>query len=101
MNDYIVEEYTFEALCLKNGGPQISTLAYVVGLVDSPEHEARNPDTARYGILYLLSEAEENMQTPEGLLDWQRQVLTKKYLPQTPVMFMRRWSPIMAMLTKG
>ena len=101
MSNYNPDEYTFEALCLKNVGPKINTLAYVVGLVDSPTHKAGNPENARYDILYLLSEGEEEMRGPEDLMDWQGEVLPSNYFPQTPVLFVQRWSPIAAMLKQG
>jgi len=104
MSDYNVDDFTFEALCLPIIGDKINTLAYVVGLVDSVTHPAGDPDTARYNILYSLSDAEEHMETPEDLLDWQadmEKILPQNYLPQTPVMFVQRWSPIIAMIEKG
>lgn len=101
MSNYDLKEYTFEALCLQNKGPKIKTLAYTVGLVDSEKHIAADPDKARYNVLYQLSEAEENMPSPEDLLDWQSQVLPTGYFPQTPVMFVQLWSPIYALLEKG
>src|SRR5882672_3428726 len=80
MSDYNVDDFTFEALCLPIIGDKINTLAYVVGLVDSVTHPAGDPDTARYNILYSLSDAEEHMETPEDLLDWQADM--EKILPQ-------------------
>jgi hypothetical protein len=101
MKDYNVDDFTFEALCLENIGPKIDTLAYLVGLVDSVKHPAGNPDTARYKILYPISEGEHHMETPEDLVDWSAQILLENYLPQTPVMFVQRWSPIIAMIENG
>jgi hypothetical protein len=101
MNDYNIADFTFEALCLHNKGPKIDTLAYLVGLVNSVKHPAGNPDIARYKILYPLSEGEHHMETPEDLLDWSAQILVENYFPQTPVMFVQRWSPIVAMIEKG
>jgi hypothetical protein len=97
MKNYIAEEYTFEAL----GGPKARTLAYLVGLVNSEEHVARKPGTARYDILYPLSEVGGQPVSPKELLAMQAEILPENYLPQTPVMFVRRWSPVVAMLQKG
>jgi hypothetical protein len=101
VKDFNIGEYTFEALCLKNVGPKIETLAYVVGLVDSEQHVAGIPDTARHKILYPLSECEVHVARAKDILKMQAQFLPSNYLPQTPVMFVRRWSPITSMLNKG
>jgi hypothetical protein len=101
MSSYRFEDYTFEALCLDNGSPVIDTLAYVVGLVDSENHAAANPDTARYDILCPLSECEGYVDSGREILGMQAEFLPANYWPQTPVIFARRWSPITAMLEKG
>jgi len=102
MSNYDINEFTFEALCLENRGIHIDTLAYVVGLVDSEKHVAGDPKIARYDIFYPLSHAEGYMETPEDLLDWQAGFKSyQNYFPQTPVMFVQRWSPILAMIEKG
>lgn len=98
MSSYRFEDYTFEALCLNNPG---STLAYVVGLVDSENHAAANPDTARHEILYPLSEGEGYVDRASEILGMQAEFLPANYWPQTPVMFARRSSPIIAMLERG
>jgi len=72
-----------------------------VGLVDSAENEAANPKKARHKVLYPLSEGESQVARPSDLIQMQRAFLPKGYFPQTPVMFVRRWSPIAAMLEKG
>jgi hypothetical protein len=101
MKEYIVEEYTFEALCLHTVSEEVDTLAYLIGLVDSEKHVAGNPFKARYDILYPLSEGEGQVVSPEDLVGMQAEFLPSNYLPQTPVMFARRWSPITALLEKG
>lgn len=101
MKDFNIEEYTFEALCLKNVSPKIETLAYVIGLVDSEQHVAGIPDAARHKILYPLSECEVHVAKARDILKMQVEFLPSNYLPQTPVMFVRRWSPITSMLNRG
>ena len=101
MNDYNVNDFTFEALCLTDIGPKNNTLAYLVGLVDSTKHPAGDPKTARSKMLYHLSEGEDQVESPEDLEDMSAGVLPQNYLPQTPVMFVQRWSPIIAMIENG
>lgn len=101
MNDYVASDYTFDALCLKNKSPVIDTLAYVIGLVDSEKHGAGDPGTGRHKILYPLSEGEGQVSSPKELLRMQAEFLPPNYLPQTPVMFVRRWSPITSILHLG
>jgi len=101
MSIYNANDYSFEALCLKNIGGKINTLAYLVGLVDSASHKAGNPEIARYDILYPLSEGEAQAASSKDLLGIQAEFLPQNYLPQTPVMFVQRWSPILAMLKSG
>lgn len=98
---YNIDDYSFEALCLSNAGPKIRTLGYLVGLVDSEKHVCENPDTARYDILYPLFEGEKWMESPKELVSWQKGILPRGYFPQTPIMFVQRWSPIQAMLKNG
>ncbi len=100
MDDYNINDFTFDALCLHDKGPEINTLAYLIGLVDSEKHVAGDPFKARR-ILYQLSEAEEQIEDAGDLLGWQAEVLPKNYFPQTPMMLVQRWSPIVAMIEKG
>jgi hypothetical protein len=96
-----LEDYSFDALCGKNVGAKINTLAYLIGLVDSYRHPAGDPDTARYNILNPLSEAEVNVGKATDILKMQVEFLPINYLPLTPVMFVRKWSPVSFMLQKG
>ena len=41
------------------------------------------------------------MEGPDELTSWQAEILPPNYFPQTPVMFVQRWSPILAMLKHG
>ncbi len=100
MSNYNIEDYTFEGLCLL-GPSSVDTLAYLVGLVDSAENDAANPKKARHKVLYPLSEGESVVESPSDLIEMQSGFLPNGYYPQTPVMFVRRWSPIIAMLDKG
>src|SRR5262245_37165935 len=93
-------DYTHDALCLDNAGG-IETLAYLVALVDSQTHPAANPDIARYKVLYPLAEAEGHAKKARHLLSMQAEFLPNAYTPLTPVMFVKRWSPVYSMLERG
>lgn len=78
----------------------ITTLAYLVSLVESPEHEIANLKTAKF-VLELLFSIEEQVANASELLSLQEKNLPKAFFPQTPVMLARRWSPISALLEQG
>jgi hypothetical protein len=91
------DDFTFEAL---NGNSGQDSLAYLVGLVDSPENKASDPRTASHEILYRLYDMEEQqyIRSPADLLARQCSIIPAGYFPQTPVMVTRKWSPISAVL---
>jgi len=95
-------DYAYEGL---RGPPGPATsLAYLVGLVDSPDHGIADPLSAKR-ILGWLYEIEE--QAPSAALLVERQNLFAAryfpggYFPLTPCMLVTQWSPISAMLDRG
>lgn len=104
--NYKIEDYTFWGL-LNHGEPMetpVTTLAYVVGLVDKPQNVIANPENAKKVLAYLF-DVEEQIGTAQELLSRQEsfflRIETKEYYPQTPVMLTLRWSPISAILEHG
>ncbi len=100
MGDYDINDFTFDALCGNFKSPKIDTLAYLVGLVDLEIHVMADPKKAKH-VLYVLSEAEEQIEDADNLLGWQAEVHPKNYFPQTPMMLVKNWSPIVAVIEKG
>src|SRR5881409_3799841 len=101
MNREEIQKYTFEGLCTDPSSE--TSLAYLVALVDSPEHPVSDPHFATYQVLYSMYDVEEQetVRTPDDLLRAQKSFLPKGYFPQTPVMVTQQWSPISAMLEFG
>jgi hypothetical protein len=101
MNEKIAD-YTF--LGLLNKGIKIETpitsLAYLIALVDSSENEILNMKTAKFVLRYLF-DVEEQVKDPLELLSVMERNFPKSYFPQTPVMVTHKWSPISALLEKG
>src|ERR1700730_8357287 len=101
MNDINAAEYSFLGL-LNHGTPLHleTSLGYLVGLADSPDHKIVEPLPAKR-ILCWLSEVEEQSPGGSHLLERQQSFFSryfpKGYFPQTPVMAAKEWSPISAM----
>jgi len=99
---YKATDYTFWGLF--NNGEQvdtaISTLAYIIGLVDSPENAIADLKKAKYVLRYQF-DIEEQIHSAEELLSIQEKNFPKGFYPQTPVMLTIRWSPIAALLERG
>src|SRR6266404_4291069 len=97
-------EYTFLGLC--NHGQPIGTpdLAYLIGLVDSPNHKIVEPFSAKKILTWLFDE-EEQVSGAIELLSRQEKFFSRYFrggfYPQTPVMLTQAWSPIGAMLEHG
>lgn len=98
-----VENYTFWGL-FNNGvevDTPITTLAYLVALVEDPQSEILSLDKAKFVLRYLF-DAEEQVKSADDLLALQcSKDFPVGYSPQTPVMLTLRWSPISAMLGRG
>ncbi|SRR5258708_5535055 len=95
-------DYSFEGL---RGPPGVvSSLAYLVGLVDSPDHGIADPLPAKR-ILRWLYEIEEQAPNAAALLEQQNLFAARYfqggYFPLTPCMLATKWSPISAMLDLG
>lgn len=101
MSKYAIEDYSFDSLRGGNRGDKIETLAYLIGLVDSSSNSAGDLDTAQFRILLPLSEVESYAECASDLLKLQAGFLPENYFPLTPVMFVKRWSPISFMLQRG
>src|SRR5688572_7293536 len=105
MGKFRAADYTFSGLTgfESTGGPP-SYLAYLVGLVDAPDHEVADPGVAKR-ILPYLYEIEEQKLTAESLRDSESAFFSRlsaeRYFPQTPCMVTKAWSPIGAMLERG
>ena len=105
MSQYEIRDYTFLGIC-NHGKPleDVSSLAYLVGLVGSRDHEISNPVPAKRILAWLFDEEEQAKGANQLLLsqeDFFRRYFHGGYLPQTPVMLTQAWSPIAAMLEKG
>jgi hypothetical protein len=95
-------DYSFWGL-LSNGeriDTPITTLAYVVAIVDSPQNPAADLEKAQFILSYLF-EVEEQVSSAAELLVRQERSFPKGFHPQTPVMLTLRWSPIAALLDYG
>lgn len=101
MKEPVKSEYSF--LGLSNHGKPLellTTLSYLVALVDSKDHEIIKPDVA-VKILPWVFDAEEQLESGEALLSWQNECLPPGYYPQTPCMLVEKWSPISAVIDQG
>ncbi len=100
MSAHNIFDYTFLGLC-DRGKLQLlgGSLAYLVGLVPSANHEITDFKVAKT-TLRLLYDLEEQAEDAAALLEL-REVLSKDYNPQTPVMVTQAWSPVGAMLERG
>ncbi len=100
MSTYNLSDFTFSGLC-DHGKLQLlgKSLAYLVGLVGSVDHEITDFKVAK-GALRWLYDSEEQVRNAAELLEL-GQYLPKAYYPQTPVMVTLAWSPIAAMLERG
>lgn len=98
-------EYSFFGL-LNSGKPlgTTSSLGYLIGLVNSPQHEITQTLPAKRIINYLF-EVEEQCSEASELLERQQRFFLRYfnggYHPQTPVMLAKLWSPLSAMLDLG
>src|SRR5438067_637484 len=94
-------DYSF--LGLSNRGQPlgpVTSLAYLVGLVESVGNPILQIDTAKFTLAYLY-DAEEQTEDASDLLDIQARTLPNGYYPQTPVMLTKAWSPIGEILEQG
>lgn len=95
-------DYTFSGL-LSDGKPvnsPITSIAYLIALVETPENPVSNLDKAKQLLRYLF-DMEEQVKSAAELLAIQAEIAPKGYFPQTPVMLALRWSPISALLEGG
>jgi hypothetical protein len=104
MPDYNIRDYTYNGLKTRQHNPprkcEEGSLAYVVSLVDSADHEILHWSTAAR-VLTLEYETNQQLQSPEQVLDWQRESVPKGFYPQTPVIIAYCWSPLSFMLEKS
>jgi hypothetical protein len=95
------KDFTFEEL---SGVTFPSSMAYIVGLVDSSEHPISDPLIAKR-ILQYLFDIEEQASDASELLEHQQRFASRYfqggYQPKTPCMLTKRWSPIAALLETG
>jgi hypothetical protein len=101
MSQYPPQEYSF--LGLTNYGEPlnlVTSLGYVIGLVDTTQNPIVDTTKANFVLTYLYDE-EEQTGSPADLLDMQRRTFPRGYHPQTPVMLTKGWSPMAAMLEKN
>ena len=103
-----LESYKFESLigCVnvdQDGQPMLTSLCYLVSLADSPEHPISEALTSKR-ILGWLYEIEEqcvdhaHLKAQEKFFD---RYFKGGFCPKTPVMAVKTWSPILAMLERG
>jgi hypothetical protein len=97
--NYPIADYTF--LGLKSDDP-VTTLAYLIALVDSDQNAIVDPAKAKL-VLRWLFDIEEQVESASELLIRQEEnrYFPKGYHPQSPVMLAPEWSPIAAMLEHG
>ncbi len=100
MSEPDASEYSFLGLC--NHGRPLGppTLAYLVGLADSPRHIVGDPSTAK-SILRFMFDFEELAESAAWLVDAQKGFVPEGYHPQTPALLTKSWSPVSAMLEQG
>ncbi len=79
----------------------ITTLAYLVALVDSSQNAVANLDKAKFVLRWLFDVEEQVENAPELLSRQHNQYFPKAFYPQSPVMLTLKWSPISAMLERG
>ena len=95
---YSISDYTFWGL-LNNGiriNHPITTLAYIVALVDNSNNDIIRLDKTKFVLRYLF-DMEEQVADAAELISLQK-MLPEGYHPQTPVMLTLGWSPISAIL---
>lgn len=102
MINYDSAKYSFSALYgpARPNEPRLTTLVYLLSLVDTPENEIIKLDKAKFVLAYLY-ELEEQVATATELRAVQGKHFPKSFYPQTPVMVTLEWSPICAMLQGG
>jgi hypothetical protein len=99
--NYSAEDYTFAGLLnASNPDNPITSLAYLIGLVDSTQNQIMDLQMAKFVIRVLFS-VEEQIDDPAELLKLQTERFPKNYYPQTPVMLTSKWSPIADLLQKN
>jgi hypothetical protein len=98
--EYDPAEYTFLALC--NQGKSLgvlSSLGYLVSLVDSPSHDVLDLRIA-HQVINVSFESEAALTDASEVLSSQEGTLPSGFYPQTPVLITKRWSPISALLQR-
>jgi hypothetical protein len=94
-------EFKFDGMAKGLAG---QSLAYLVGLVDSPLHKISDPLIA-IRILRYLYDIEEQASDSEALKKNEAEFFNRYfeggYLPQTPCMVVKSWSPIGSLLERG
>src|SRR3954451_9328915 len=97
MSEHKVEDYDFLGLCA-NGKPlgTVTSLGYLVGLMDSTSNLMASPEKAGRMIGWIC-DIEEQVKDGADLVNSVAERLPG-YLPQTPVMLTKSWSPIGEML---
>lgn len=108
-----LDEYTFDGLYyasgegavesrLDNSPRYLTSLCYLVGLVNSPSHSISDVLPAKR-ILPWLYEVEEQATNAEHLKSFEQfynRFFDGGFYPKTPCMVVREWSPIGAMLER-
>jgi hypothetical protein len=93
MKTYNPEQFTFNSL--RGKGTAYNSSAYWLALVDSFENSILS-EQQEYLLAYQY-DAEEQVCNP---IDLNESYLPKGFLPQTPVMLAKNWSPLGALLEK-
>lgn len=99
---YSSVDFTFWGL-YSRGTPiktPINTIAYLVGLVDSPMNDIAEVGQAKFVLRYLF-DVEEQVGSAADLITVQSKSCPPGYFPQTPVMLTLAWSPIAALLERS
>lgn len=99
MNEKIAD-YTFAGLLGSNAPPPLTSLAYLVALVESSDNGILDLTTAKFVLRYLF-DVEEQVKHPLELIAVMERGFPKSFLPQTPVMVTEKWSPVSAVLESG
>ena len=99
---YKATDYTFWGL-FNDGEPfdtPITTLAYLIGLIETPTNGAADLKTAKYILRYLF-DIEEQVRSASELISVQEEYFPKEFYPQTPVMLTNQWSPISELINRS
>jgi hypothetical protein len=78
---------------------QITSLAYIIGLVKTAQNEIGDAQKA-HSVISFLFETEEQAESGPDLVSLQK-YYPQGFFPQTPAMVVLKWSPIFAMLERG